>query len=191
MSEFKWTGTSDTRGILQPKFTFKVRAASLIPPAPERRAPILDPPGITCDRLLYIGSRGGCHHPGFIPVLKLSLSGDYPKSARHILDSQRNIAAHPGNRALGGKPLTRRYWGDDANLNRREALKKCRRLTTRGSCDEYPFAGSRQGCYYRPTWCRVARIPLADNVGSGRKFGTFLQENRIADGKPFWVKIVR
>lgn len=150
-----------------------------------------DSPKIYCDRLDYIvlnGGGSGCRFPDYWPTFNLWLNGQTPESAKHILDSQ-TIFGHPGAKS-DGRPLHRHYWGPNGsqNKNRNEARRLCRALKDKtGSCDEYPFASTDEGCYLLR--CHVRKIDLADNVKAGRFLGTFYRDKRIADDGKFWVKI--
>lgn len=59
------------------------------------------------------------------------------------------------------------------------------------TCDEYPFAATRQGASFAPDATSVRFVPKAQNEQSGSQFGTFLLAERVlpdfAGVDPFWV----
>lgn len=147
--------------------------------------------GVTmrCDRLRGIGSRGGCVYPSFLPTFVLSLSDSaVDESARHIRAAQRGLRGHPGRKA-DGTPLTRTTIEQEIVDNRNAAFAQCRREHVVGSCDEYPFATSRQGCAFRS--CSVDGIDVTDNKTSGsRLINRFFKPQRVIHGDRYWVRIV-
>jgi hypothetical protein len=187
--------------ISYPKIGFNSRTCSNAPPYPCQGLPnpythIVTHKQVRCDHKHYIrtinkGARAGCVMPQFVPTLKMSLAGDSPQTAAHIKKAQQRLPGHPGQRpATGlGRPLVRKFWGDEPNLNRREMKRKCRKIPLKGSCDEYPFASTKQGCYYFDN-CSVMRIDLADNTAGGRELNSELYvPYRVLDGDAFWVEI--
>jgi hypothetical protein len=190
---FKRLGKVEMEGPLNAALGFTIAAAGAFPPTPGEKIPTVWPPTVRCDRKSYVGSRGGCVLLDFAPFFRQSerRSAPYWDSARFVRDSQIDIKAHPGEYALGGAPLNRLYWGGRGatNLNRDEATKRCKALTQPGSCDEYPFATTFQGCFRKPKWCRVDRVILSHNVGLGRELGKFMTANRIISTDKYWTWI--
>jgi hypothetical protein len=73
--------------------------------------------------------------------------------------------------------------------NRKAARKLCRSRNQR-SCDEFPFASTKQGCHmaekaHLPTlaitgyWCSTAGVPLADNMYGGSLLSGFYRKWRV------------
>ncbi|SNT57716.1 Deoxyribonuclease NucA/NucB [Streptosporangium subroseum] len=68
------------------------------------------------------------------------------------------------------------------------------------SCDEYPFASTKEGAASTPSNYSVELIKLEDNCASGSRLGWFYQQNRIIPehrndrglmaGTPFYVSVV-
>ncbi|NHA00610.1 hypothetical protein G5V59_12890 [Nocardioides sp. W3-2-3] len=148
---------------------------------------------VRCDYLHYLQtSSAGCVLPGYRPTLTMSLTGDAPETAAHIQRAQSKLWNNPGRRNASGTgyPLVRKYWPrNQPNLNRREMRRKCRAMKKSGSCDEYAFASTYQGCYFMT--CSVDRIDLEDNKAGGRQLNLLLYRPfRVLDGDAYWVRIV-
>ncbi|MGW4464827.1 DNRLRE domain-containing protein [Micromonospora sp. NPDC004704] len=96
----------------------------------------------------------------------------------------------PGSRE-SNDPLHRLTGGGIKN-NRDLAIAACNRIwgTNRDSCDEYPFASTKEGALTGPLSYSVDEIPLKDNCASGSRLGWFYQKHRILPGDPFFVQIV-
>lgn len=183
---FEYNKGVNTQGPIGTRFWFKV--SDHLNRKSTSSTPLHDP-GVKCDRLRYLGRNGRCRIPAIPPTFKLRLRGKFPQSAAHILAAQRRLRSHPGARGLGGRPLRRYHWDGRKNQNRAAALRRCRKLPDVGSCDEFPFASTRQGCYWDP--CSVRKIRLPDNRGSGAALGRFYKRSRVVSGDKFWVKIVK
>lgn len=137
---------------------------------------------IRCDNLTYISS-AGCVYPIYIDTM-LAYSSRYPGIAAHITRAQNH--SFPGSRA-SGEPLNR-VRGSLQRKNRRAAVRQCRHQGAQGSCDEYPFASTEEGCATYP--CSTAGVPRAENNLQGADISTFYRVSRIVVGDPFWVKVV-
>lgn len=141
-----------------------------------------------CDRMAYIGVRGGCAFRAFAPTLTMSKHGKAPRTARHIAVAQGKVVHHYG-RPGSGHPLTRSRSSAINTANRHVATKMCARAQVKGSCDEYPFASTYQGC--SRIRCHVAGVPLADNKQAGSILGTFYRRQRVTDGNIYYVRIIK
>lgn len=148
-------------------------------------------PNMRCDAVQYMKRPGGIDTRGCVmleyrPVFTLDWSNQKTiYSARHINDAQ-TIWGFPGSY---GRPL-HRLRGEGQTKNRNAALAKCRQLKNqRGSCDEYPFAATEEGCSTAGD-CSVRRIPLADNSLSGTYLGNFFKGQRVLDGDAFHARVV-
>jgi hypothetical protein len=101
---------------------------------------------VRCDKALKGASTIGCVVPSYVPVMKYSKTGSFPQLARHIDAAQRSglPGAYPR-----GKVLTRLTDSKLAGKNRsRSCPKSIKKYKPRGkTCDEYPFASTRQGPY--------------------------------------------
>lgn len=175
---FSFNQRDGSEGAIGTTFRFSVvRRVGMVP----TWSRVMGDPGVRCDKKSYLSNYGKCRISAVVPVFRLSLSGRYPKSALHIKQAQTRF---------GARTLSRYYWGRSRNLNRSKAMSVCRKLPKAGSCDEYPFASTYQGCSIMPP-CSVKKIPLADNVGSGRALGRFYLRARVVHGDRFRVKISR
>lgn len=152
-------------------------------------------PEIRCDHAL--GVRGyGCVHPMVSPIFYMKIEGGRaPKTATHIRDAQNTLKDNPGRYSDTGprRALTRKYWGRGTNPNRKIATQKCAALKREdkltGSCDEYPFASTYEGCYWHKEWCHVRGIPLPDNSLGGSLLGAWYAQWRVLDSDRFYVTI--
>jgi hypothetical protein len=154
----------------------------------------LSHPAIRCDRVTYVGSRAGCVLTAVQPTFKMSTKDAATKhTAAHVKAAQKSLKDHWGNHALGGKVLTRKYWGagkSTNNPNRKVACKGFVKKNSTDSCDEYPFASTHQGAYYvGKSRVSVAHVPSADNSKAGSKLATFFSTYRILDTDAFWVSV--
>jgi hypothetical protein len=146
-----------------------------------------------CDGVTYMKHIGvntkGCIISEYIPTLKFrpAIETNIKESARHIRRAQVEDG-FPGGSVED--PL-HRVRGIDRDRNRNRAIAKCRNelADEPGSCDEYPFASTREGCFLAGD-CSVARIPLDDNRRSGSRLGAFYKAKRILSGDAFSVVIL-
>ena len=118
---------------------------------------------VRCDKALKGATTTGCVVPSYVPVMKYSKTGRYPQLARHIAAAQKSglPGAYPS-----GKVLTRLTDGKLAGKNRsRSCPKSIKKYKPEGkTCDEYPFASTRQGPYVAKqtnprtfSWCSLPR----------------------------------
>jgi hypothetical protein len=118
-------------------------------------------------------------------------SRQYPAHAQLVEEGQEEVGTHPG-RADDGIALSPAQWSQRP-INRAEARKLCAlQLPNRkGDCDEYPYAGTEQGCYNPYVRallrCRVADVPRSQNRGAGSKYGWFIRKQRLMIGEPFYI----
>ena len=137
-----------------------------------------------CD--FMISSVPGCVFPEFIPVMTSMLR------LPHIAANIRRIQArglHLGK--LGdGHPLHRNANVAQQNRNRRAV---CGRRVVGPpppgkSCDEYPFASTKEGGTAVPANSRgTAFVPTHEQDSQRGFISSFYQRNRILDGDAFWV----
>lgn len=150
-------------------------------------------PSSRCDKLAYVPGMG-CIFKGVIPTFALSESAQsVEQSAAHIKHAQEDFLPSPmGSWDLGGGPLHRHYWGEATNKNRNRARTLCKAIKRPGSCDEYPFASTDEGCWFLKQdhiQCSVDRIPLDDNTKAGRMLATFYRTRRVIDSDAFYTEI--
>ncbi|GAB3869308.1 hypothetical protein GCM10028801_46130 [Nocardioides maradonensis] len=178
--------------VVTPKFAFVHNTCDVIGCQNEPLASGVDARVVRCDRMAYIQTANpGCVVPGYRPTLKMSrYVGNTVETATHIYKAQNKLSNHPGKRLPNGLgyPLTRTYGHGYIKLNRREAHRECASLHGSGSCDEYPFASTRQGCALMK--CDVDLIDLDDNKAGGRLLNSELyRPYRVLDADAFWVSV--
>ena len=174
----------------------------------DRKYMQLSTPNVRCDHANPMDSRSvGCIVPGSTPWVTYSLSGAYPTLAHHIRDAQ--SSGLPGRYSPRGAPLTRTSNKATQKANRKIACPGSLDRPDGRSCDEYPFASTRQGGASGGTvrtfnWCQVSgaigatgssgvsrcMIDKDDNSKGGRKLQTFYSKNRVLNGDKFRVRIV-
>ncbi|WP_405087767.1 DNRLRE domain-containing protein [Microbispora sp. NBC_01389] len=156
--------------------------------------------------------RGGCVVNRANPTYRLSKSDDkVTETAHHIDDAlfrPQLTDPYSATKDISGlyserKPLFR-IAGSLIASNRDKAVGTCREIdpdyTFPESCDEYPFASTRQGAASAGNNYSARLISHSDNCASGSRLGWFYQQNRIIPdvpglngtraGTPFYVKIV-
>jgi hypothetical protein len=156
----------------------------------------------------YKGYKGGCVAWSVRPTWVLN--GNIKKSeqtAAHIwnalYDPQNTTPLAPGQtKQIPGKisPLTRTTSDRDVTgtvsyKNYQRAKKECKLLSktgfTKPSCDEYPFASTNEGGHAAGIHFSGAIVELPDNCSAGSKLNAWYRVNRILDGDPFWVDVVK
>jgi hypothetical protein len=151
--------------------------------APWRAASLVENSTPRCDTI--ITANGGCVFPDYVPTIMYGLSDPaVTKTAAHIQAAQLN--GYPGG--PGASALSRTMNRDKIKRNRRLACANFKKMPG-GSCDEYPFASTRQGEAFTHRHASTADVPLSDNVTAGRRLGIFYQAARVIDGDPFRVQI--
>lgn len=142
-----------------------------------------------CDTESVFGNNwpGGCVNPRAVPTFEISLKGNAPEVAAHILFAQANLKQAWGLKN-DGPPLTR---STDSSLNERNrqiACPKSRKRPPGKSCDEYPFASTHEGAASNSDfdwdWVDATQNSLA-----GTDLGEFYKKNRMLDGDEFWVSV--
>jgi hypothetical protein len=146
---------------------------------------------IRCDNYAYFNQGAGCTVPAHEPVFRLSLSSErVNESAAFIKSVQDNV--YPwGVKGDEVNWLTRGS-KDDIARNRRAA---CSGFTGSKSCDEYPFASTKQGCYTGGSYinCNTGNVDISDNIRAGAKLNGFYRRARIKrnfSDDQFYVSIV-
>lgn len=148
-------------------------------------------PTFRCDNASYF-SGPGCVILDFVPTFYMSSNSLWaaaPQTASHI-----GAAISGGYRSL----LHRAYSGTAKRPNRNAAIRQCnaqRRYSGEtGSCDEYPFASTYEGC--AAYICSTRLIDLSDNRRGGSLLGGFYRRQRLMTsaggnyhGDAFKVKI--
>lgn len=128
----------------------------------------------------------GCIFRDAIGVYALSVSDStVNETAAHILSAQDWLPGHPG-RFGDGFPLTYEADKKKQDNNRTAVCGKFVPLPT-GSCDEYPFASSKQGG--DPATVSVEDVDLDDNTRAGGRLGNTYQRDRLLDGERYWAYI--
>ena len=112
-------------------------------------------------------------HAQGIPRVNFSRSV-VPGVAGHIARAQRQGKPRTLNRLTGRRRIDR---------NRRQACRNFQPIPGVLSCDEYPFASSRQG----GRGASVAGVPPVENNIQGGILSVFYRVNLIPNGGPFRV----
>lgn len=148
---------------------------------------------ILCSDVKYLKPDTGCSFLNVKPTFKLRRSN--PKvgeSAKFIRRAQRKLKDHWGWKGHG-KALSRWRWkGKGKNPNRKESCRGFKKRSKHDSCDEYPFASTKQGAYFKGRK-RTARahVRLSDNRNAGSHLARFYNRERILAGDKFWVRIAK
>lgn len=164
---------------------------------------LIGPPNTTTAPLVRCDSvfdSGGCVVLGGPPERFFLDEGVFPEVVRHIKASQATGA--PGENI----PLTRT---EDDNQIGNNRIVSCPWTAPRPpglTCDEYPFASTREGAARAPSngqtffWCDVSWLDQPgrglwsacmvsewENFMAGNELGNFYQQWRILDGDEFYV----
>ncbi|TDD77906.1 NucA/NucB deoxyribonuclease domain-containing protein [Actinomadura rubrisoli] len=141
----------------------------------------------------------GCVMKDFQPVYRVYLDDTDPVTgtsevAKHIQDAQERTKHHWGRVNTladepNGDPLSRLIEGPLQDLNRREACDG-RNPRPGESCDEYPFASTRQGAATEGkddySWRNMNE---KHNSKEGSLRGAWYNSYRVHDQDAFWVRV--
>lgn len=140
-----------------------------------------------CDDTIK-GIGAGCVFPEYVPTL--TEMQRLPGIAANIRRIQQGSPSHLGNKALGGVALTRTTSATLEQANRRTACPRSRPRPSGQSCDEYPFAKTREGASRSPAadwgW---AWVPVGEQNSQGGLVSGFFKAQRVLDGDKFWVEV--
>ncbi|MBN6058405.1 DNRLRE domain-containing protein [Nonomuraea sp. RK-328] len=122
--------------------------------------------------------------------------GQTKKIPGRVMPYNHGCDGHPGclTRATGKRETvgTVPYLND---LAKDRACRKVPRPTSPAlkspSCDEYPFASTHEGLHKAGINFSVAWVEGPDNCSGGAKLVDWYQKNRILEGDPFWVDVVK
>jgi hypothetical protein len=121
--------------------------------------------------------------PEFTPTLVLNeQSPPAPKHAEFVADAQRKLdkLGHPSS----NRPLHRQADKEARDDNRSAACKGFVPNGQGDSCDEYPYAATRES---GPGVSQVGHVPSGDNSNAGVQFSSFIRAVRLHDGDAFYV----
>ncbi|WP_331726462.1 NucA/NucB deoxyribonuclease domain-containing protein [Streptomyces uncialis] len=128
----------------------------------------------------------GCAHATFTPTM--TTMATLPQISRNIRAVQSR-----GQRlgVPGGTPLTRLADPVRIQANRDAVCPRSQRPPRPGlSCDEYPFASTRQGGTSVPASSRgTAWVPEQEQDQQGGRIAAFQKSVRLLDRDAFWVKV--
>ncbi|GAA0965529.1 NucA/NucB deoxyribonuclease domain-containing protein [Actinocorallia libanotica] len=143
--------------------------------------------GWRCDHALR-GQRAGCVYPSHTPTL--TTMQQLPAIAAHIRGVQNRGPGHYG-RPGSGNPLHREADRATQDANRGAVCPRIPPVQHVGkSCDEYPFAATKEGGTTLGTADRgIAWVPLLEQRRQGGMLRTFYYANRVLDGDAFWVQV--
>jgi hypothetical protein len=78
---------------------------------------------------------------------------------------------------------------DSQDLRRRQACTKARKaeagIKSPMTCDEYPFASTREGGFYNGRYSRIAAAPQSEQSTQGGELRVFIRQNHLTAGSPF------
>ncbi|MGY4644605.1 NucA/NucB deoxyribonuclease domain-containing protein [Cellulomonas sp. URHB0016] len=161
-----------------------------------------------CDVIMY--GPGGCVTPYrtvyYMPTPETS---PFPTVSRHVqLALASGLMGAPENQGF----LSRTRDVSLIQANRQAACPRSIKRPTDMSCDEYPFASTRQGASNQifdggsvrvfddcglptipgsgTTGFSRCIVPLTENTAAGRHLGQFYRTGRVWDGDEFYVKLV-
>ncbi|MGA5703077.1 NucA/NucB deoxyribonuclease domain-containing protein [Peterkaempfera bronchialis] len=145
---------------------------------------------VRCDSVKAVsGAKGGCVHSGFVPTFSMSRTDSKVKeAAQHVWDAQRKLKGHPGLRGQG-KPLHRTTDKKLIDKNRSKACPSSLSRPTGKSCDEYPFASTKEGGASGVYSRRMINAKQNSTAGGSKYLLKAYNDNRILDGDAFWVAI--
>ncbi|MFJ3880789.1 NucA/NucB deoxyribonuclease domain-containing protein [Streptomyces sp. NPDC090077] len=124
-------------------------------------------------------------------VFEFSLSRRDPlvrEAAEYVLDAQGQLAGHPG-RGGGGKPLHRTMDKSVIAANRGAACPKSLERSAGQSCDEYPFASTKEGGASGIYSRRMINADHNSTAGGSNYLLRAYKNHRIIDGDAFWVAV--
>ncbi|MGW5609517.1 NucA/NucB deoxyribonuclease domain-containing protein [Streptomyces sp. NPDC003753] len=169
-----------------PRFTFTNPAG----PGPVQQA-ALALPTVRCDNDPIFGPTypGGCVYTASAPTFQLDGAADpaSPQHAAFVADAQNRLAGHPGR--PDGTPLHRITDEKAKNANRAASCKGFVKNSADDSCDEYPYASTKEGGTTGKV--SVGHVPSRDNSNGGVKLNTFYIANRVLNGDAFYVQVVK
>ncbi|MFJ1550742.1 NucA/NucB deoxyribonuclease domain-containing protein [Streptomyces sp. NPDC088246] len=159
-----------------------------------------------CDNMVG-GRRAGCVFPAHAPIDGLngvSSMASIPFVNANMKQGQSG-PHHFGK--PGGTPLHRITNQTAIDDNRRLACAKFPRPaggrygwvvkpappgktnSTTPSCDEYPFASSKEGGNKHPADQKMKWVPKGSNDAQGRALNSFYSPNRVLDGDPYYINM--
>lgn len=165
-------------------------------------------PPLRCDN--QVGNTAGCVVSVFTPTFNVDRI-EFPAAAVGVQWAQDNLPSHPGKRGAG-EPLHRQA---NLTIQRANRTRICGQnwapdsTVPNDSCDEFPFAATREGgsmdgidcaeiiphangtvTVFKPagsSTCARAHVPLPQNTDVGGDLGQFVQDQRVVDGDAYWV----
>ncbi|MEU8893401.1 NucA/NucB deoxyribonuclease domain-containing protein [Streptomyces sp. NPDC048442] len=127
------------------------------------------------------------HPPRGAPTF--TLSSQDPKvseAALHVFDAQRKLAGHPG--LFGqGRPLHRTVDKKLIAKNRGAACPKRLPRPPGKSCDEFPFASTKEGGASGTYSRRMINAKHTSDAGGSNYLLKAYRDHRILNGDAFWV----
>ncbi|MFJ8856729.1 NucA/NucB deoxyribonuclease domain-containing protein [Streptomyces sp. NPDC102437] len=145
---------------------------------------------VRCDSVKGITTKaGGCVHPAYVPAFAMSRTDKNVKeAAQHVWDAQRKLKGHPGLPGVG-KPLHRTTDKERIKKNRGKACPSSLPRPTGKSCDEYPFASTKEGGATGVFSRRMINEKHNSTAGGSKYLLKAYKDNRVLNGDAFWVAI--
>jgi hypothetical protein len=124
-----------------------------------------------------------CSRTNFTPTLVLNEQDPpAPRHAEFVADAQSKLDGL-GNPS-SDRPLHRQADKEARDDNRSAACKDFVPNGPGDSCDEYPYAATRES---GPGVSQVGHVPRDDNSNAGVQFSSFIRSIRLHDGDAFYV----
>lgn len=145
---------------------------------------------VRCDSTKGISTyKGGCVHPGAVPAFAMSRKDPNVKeAAEHVWYAQRTLKGYPGLYGKG-KPLHRTTDKKLIDKNRNKACPSSLPRPPGKSCDEYPFASTKEGGASGIFSRRMINEKQNSTAGGSKYLLKAYKDNRILNGDAFWVAI--
>lgn len=148
---------------------------------------------VRCDRIDYLAQNSGegCVYGDQPGNLVLRISDDtITESAAWIREAQQKLFTHPG---LRGWQVLHRSFPHQLEANRSVSRPVCDRLPKKEgqSCDEYPFASTREGAAYGPQgqYWDIKAVNAKHNSNVGNKVSQMYSQERFFYGDTFYVEV--
>lgn len=145
---------------------------------------------IRCDNVLRGRQGAGCVFPAVAP--SLTTMRRLPHIAQNIRRIQNRGTHQFGKRDADGYgwPLHRITDEHQIDRNREVLCPRSRPRPPGMSCDEYPFATTKEGGNgARPADRGWAWVPFRENNRQGGLLNSFYLANRVLDGDGYWVDV--
>jgi hypothetical protein len=182
------TGPATVTGHVEPDF---ILTPLIITESPPLQYEITPAPSVRCDSTPGVGpATGGCVYNEFVPTYNVSTTNaDTREVAWHIQWAQLNLTNHWGWKGHG-PALTRTRSRALIAANRATACPPRRPRPAGKSCDEYPFASTREGASLNTDYSWHMVNARQNRLEGSRYRGPWYNQNRMLENDKFWVNVV-